>query len=160
HPWTLYIRPLPIPVTEDEIRTFFGESASLITNIKIPLDHKNGTQSQRGFAYVEFADEEGMKTGLDKHGETIQSARPNVEISNPTEYPSTRGSFRGRGGGPGRGGSAQVKDGSRFGGLNRMGQQALAAATGKGPGRQGASSVPKSEPSADVLKSSAMCLGG
>ncbi|CAE7139221.1 unnamed protein product [Rhizoctonia solani] len=145
HPWTLYIRPLPIPVSEDEIRTFFGDSASLITNIKIPIDYKSPTQSQRGFAYVEFADEEGMKTGLDKHGETIQSTRPNVEVSNPIDHSSTRGSFRGRGGGPGRGGSAQNKDGSRFGGLNRMGQQALAAATGKGPGKQGATSAPKKE---------------
>ncbi|CCO33082.1 putative protein C16H5,12c [Rhizoctonia solani AG-1 IB] len=115
HPWTIYMRPLPIPVTEDEIRTFFGESANL-----------------RGFAYVEFADEEGMKVGLEKHGETIQTVRPSVEISNPTDHSSTRGSFRGRGGGPGRGAGQQGKDGPRFGGLNRMGQQALAAATGKG----------------------------
>ncbi|KEP49387.1 putative ser/thr protein phosphatase [Rhizoctonia solani 123E] len=144
HPWTLYIRPLPIPVTEDEIRTFFGDSASLITNIKIPLDHKSIAPLQRGFAYVEFADEEGMKVGMEKHGETIQTTRPHVEVSNPTEHSSTRGSFRGRGGGgPGRGASAQNKDGSRFGGLNRMGQQAFAAAAGKGPGKQGANSVPK-----------------
>ncbi|KAG8759617.1 hypothetical protein FRC11_001721, partial [Ceratobasidium sp. 423] len=58
HPWTIYMRPLPNPVSEDEIRTFFGESASLITNIKIPIDFKNPAQPQRGFAYVEFADEE------------------------------------------------------------------------------------------------------
>ncbi|CAE6446290.1 unnamed protein product [Rhizoctonia solani] len=135
HPWTIYMRPLPIPVTEDEIRTFFGDSAGLITNIKIPIDFKNPAQPQRGFAYVEFADEEGMKVALDKHGETIQSVRPSVEISNPTDHSSTRGSFRGRGGGPNRGGGQQGKDGSRFGGLNRMGQQALAAATGKGPAR-------------------------
>ncbi|CEL59220.1 putative protein C16H5,12c OS=Schizosaccharomyces pombe (strain 972 / ATCC 24843) GN=SPBC16H5.12c PE=1 SV=3 [Rhizoctonia solani AG-1 IB] len=132
HPWTIYMRPLPIPVTEDEIRTFFGESANLITNIKIPIDYKSPNQSQRGFAYVEFADEEGMKVGLEKHGETIQTVRPSVEISNPTDHSSTRGSFRGRGGGPGRGAGQQGKDGPRFGGLNRMGQQALAAATGKG----------------------------
>ncbi|KAJ1308306.1 hypothetical protein OPQ81_004019 [Rhizoctonia solani] len=144
HPWTIYMRPLPIPVTEDEIREFFGESASLITNIKIPVDYKSPNQPQRGFAYVEFADEDGMKTGLEKHGETIQGTRPNVEISNPTDHSSShRGSFRGRGGGPGRGGGTQGKDGSRFGGLNRMGQQALAAATGKGPAKQGANSAAK-----------------
>ncbi|KAG8680007.1 hypothetical protein FRC11_003054, partial [Ceratobasidium sp. 423] len=105
----------------------------------------NPAQPQRGFAYVEFADEEGMKTGLEKHGETIQSMRPSVEISNPTDHSSShRGSFRGRGGGPNRGGP-QGKTESRFGGLNRMGQQALAAATGKGPGpgKQGASSAAK-----------------
>ena len=27
HPWTLYVKSLPIPVGEDELKTFFGEAA-------------------------------------------------------------------------------------------------------------------------------------
>ncbi|KAF8760047.1 hypothetical protein RHS01_02176 [Rhizoctonia solani] len=131
----------PDPVTEDEIRTFFGDSAGLvrlvrlvicaddefafivggqITNIKIPIDFKNPAQPQRGFAYVEFADEEGMKvrTGQTRRDHPIRAAeRRNLQPDGPLGRRTTG------------------KDGSRFGGLNRMGQQALAAATGKGPAR-------------------------
>ncbi|KAG9120593.1 hypothetical protein FRC07_003858 [Ceratobasidium sp. 392] len=100
HPWTLYVRPLPIPVSEDELREFFKDAVEGITSIKIPIDFKHPQQPQRGFAYVEFTDEDAMRVGLEKHGDAIQNTKPNVEISNPTEHTS---SFRGRGG-PGRGG--------------------------------------------------------
>jgi hypothetical protein len=38
-------------------------------NIKIPVDFKVPGHPQRGFAYVEFTDEQGMKAGLENHGE-------------------------------------------------------------------------------------------
>ncbi|QRV87206.1 hypothetical protein RhiJN_15224 [Ceratobasidium sp. AG-Ba] len=135
HPWTLFVRGLPIPTSEDELKELFGESASGITNIKIPLDHNQQHQPQRGFAYVEFTDEDTMRAGLEKHGESIRDSKPTVEISNPTN-PS---SFRGRGGAPGRGGRGRGGGGDKWGAnAGRSVMQAAAAAAGPGgsvPGR-------------------------
>ncbi|KAG8710069.1 hypothetical protein FRC08_017668 [Ceratobasidium sp. 394] len=134
HPWTLYIRPLPIPVAESELREFFGEAAEGITGIKIPTDFKQPNQPQRGFGYVEFTDEEAMRAGLEKHHESIRETKPNVEISNPIEH---SGSFRGRGG-PGRGGFGSGRGrggagGDKWGsGAGRNVMQAVAAAAGSG----------------------------
>ncbi|KAG9109511.1 hypothetical protein FRC07_008293, partial [Ceratobasidium sp. 392] len=115
-----------------------------ITSIKIPIDFKHPQQPQRGFAYVEFTDEDAMRVGLEKHGDAIQNTKPNVEISNPTEHTS---SFRGRGG-PGRGGFGGGRGrgaGGPGAGADKWGSnagrsvmQAAAAAAGPGgsvPGR-------------------------
>ncbi|KAG8790627.1 hypothetical protein FRC12_011441 [Ceratobasidium sp. 428] len=154
HPWTLYVRPLPIPVGEDELREFFKDAVEGITSIKIPIDFKHPQQPQRGFAYVEFTDEEAMRAGLEKRGDTIRDTKPNVEISNPTDHSS---SFRGRGG-PGRGGFGGGRGRGAGGGggggggaggekwganAGRSVMQAVAAAAGPGgsvagrPGGQG-----------------------
>ncbi|KAG9125284.1 hypothetical protein FRC07_008245 [Ceratobasidium sp. 392] len=139
HPWTLYVRPLPIPVSEDELREFFKDAVEGITSIKIPIDFKQPQQPQRGFVYVEFTDEDAMRVGLEKHGDAIQNTKPNVEISNPTEHTS---SFRGRGG-PGRGGFGGRRGrggGGPGAGADKWGSNAgrsvmQAAAAAAGPGR-------------------------
>ncbi|KAG9090459.1 hypothetical protein FS749_000516, partial [Ceratobasidium sp. UAMH 11750] len=142
HPWTLYIRPLPIPVAESELREFFGEAAEGITGIKIPTDFKQPNQPQRGFGYVEFIDEEAMRAGLEKHHESIRETKLNVEISNPIEH---SGSFRGLGG-PGQGGSGSGRGrggGAKWGsGAGRNVMQAVAVAAGSG-GSVGGRGLPK-----------------
>ncbi|KDQ14143.1 hypothetical protein BOTBODRAFT_32931 [Botryobasidium botryosum FD-172 SS1] len=117
HPWTLYVNRLPIPVTEDELREYFGDAKAGITSIKIPLDPR--TRQQKSIAFVEFGDEEAMNSGLEKHGTTIKDQNPRVSVAEDRGDPHDRPSYRG-----GRGGR---------GGFNRFGVHAAAAAAA-GPG--------------------------
>ncbi|PWY98644.1 hypothetical protein BCV70DRAFT_25350 [Testicularia cyperi] len=86
NPYTLYVSQLKeaLPVTEDEIRTYFGPAASGISGIKLVFDkpHRRTTSSgkedtepqrrQRPFAYVEFKDDVAMAEGLKRQGEVIK----------------------------------------------------------------------------------------
>ncbi|KZT50661.1 hypothetical protein CALCODRAFT_504476 [Calocera cornea HHB12733] len=116
NPYTLFMNKInDLPVTEAEIRDFFGEAKSGITFVKIPVHHH--TRQQKGFAYVEFGDEDAMKAGLEKHVEKLKTSTPRVVIAEhrepvdndgPTPPPAARGGgpFRGAGRG-GRGGFAR-----------------------------------------------------
>ncbi|KZO93752.1 hypothetical protein CALVIDRAFT_539661 [Calocera viscosa TUFC12733] len=113
NPYTLFMNKInDLPVTEAEIRDFFGEAKSGITFVKIPVHHH--TRQQKGFAYVEFGDEDAMKAGLEKHVEKLKTSTPRVVVAEhrepvendgPTPPPVSRGGgpFRGAGRG-GRGG--------------------------------------------------------
>lgn len=96
NPYTLYVSQLKeaLPVTEDELRTYFGPAASGIAGIKLVFDkpHRRGASSgkedaaqerrQRPFAYVEFKDEAAMAEGLKRQGEKLragQECRPVLE---------------------------------------------------------------------------------
>ncbi|ETS59778.1 ser thr protein phosphatase [Moesziomyces aphidis] len=86
NPFTLYVSQLKeaLPVTEDELRTYFGPAAAGITGIKLVFDkpHRRGASSgkedaeqqrrQRPFAYVEFRDEAAMAAGFKRQGEAIK----------------------------------------------------------------------------------------
>jgi len=91
NPWTLFLKHLPVPVTEDEIKEFFGDAKSgvssisatpvdgwadfellQIVHVKIPYSNQGPNKSQRHFAYVEFGDEEAMKAGLASKGEVCR----------------------------------------------------------------------------------------
>ena len=86
NPYTLYVSQLKeaLPVTEDELRTYFGPAAAGISGIKLVFDkpHRRGASSgkedgepqrrQRPFAYVEFKDEAAMQAGLKRQGEVLK----------------------------------------------------------------------------------------
>ncbi|TKY87032.1 hypothetical protein EX895_003709 [Sporisorium graminicola] len=90
NPYTLYVSQLKeaLPVTEDELRTYFGPAAAGISGIKLVFDkpHRRGVSSgkedaaaaaevqrrQRPFAYVEFKDEAAMQAGLERQGEVLK----------------------------------------------------------------------------------------
>ncbi|CBQ71496.1 conserved hypothetical protein [Sporisorium reilianum SRZ2] len=88
NPYTLYVSQLKeaLPVTEDELRTYFGPAAAGIAGIKLVFDkpHRRGASSgkedagaelqrrQRPFAYVEFKDEAAMQAGLKRQGEVLK----------------------------------------------------------------------------------------
>ena len=86
NPYTLYVSQLKeaLPVTEDELRTYFGPAAAGIAGIKLVFDkpHRRGTSSgkedaepqrrQRPFAYVDFKDEAAMQVGLKRQGEVLK----------------------------------------------------------------------------------------
>lgn len=87
NPFTLYISQLKeaLPVSEDEIRTYFGPAAGGIAGVKLVFDkpHRRTTSSgkeepeqprrQRPFAYVEFKDAAAMDEGLKRQGEVIKN---------------------------------------------------------------------------------------
>ncbi|PWN49084.1 hypothetical protein IE53DRAFT_318251 [Violaceomyces palustris] len=97
NPNTIYLSQLgeALPVTQDDIKSYFGPAASGIVYIKMAYEnfssskHRRGLSSasdqggkkQRPFAYVEFKDEESMMEGLKRQGETIKGTTviPKVE---------------------------------------------------------------------------------
>ncbi|KIM27296.1 hypothetical protein M408DRAFT_171942 [Serendipita vermifera MAFF 305830] len=98
NPWTLFVKHLPVPVTEDEIKDFFGDAKSGIVYVKIPFVNQGPNKSQqRHFAYVEFGDEEAMKAGLASKGEKLRDSSPQVSIADENREPGG-GRGRGRGG--------------------------------------------------------------
>ncbi|KAG8783878.1 hypothetical protein FS842_007102, partial [Serendipita sp. 407] len=97
NPWTLFVKHLPVPVTEEEIKDFFGEARNGIIHVKIPQSYQGGAKSQRHFAYVEFGDEEAMKAGLAKKAEKLRDATPQVSVAEDNREPGS-GRGRGRGG--------------------------------------------------------------
>ncbi|KAF8306250.1 hypothetical protein DL93DRAFT_2232656 [Clavulina sp. PMI_390] len=116
NPWTLFVNSLPVPVTEDEIRDFFGPSASNITHIKIPINFHS--KQQKAVAFVEFGDKDAMDEALAKHNETIGETHPKVAIATDnTESPKPAGRGSGRGGRGGyRGGFGATRGGRHDGG--------------------------------------------
>ncbi|SNX87987.1 uncharacterized protein MEPE_06698 [Melanopsichium pennsylvanicum] len=89
NPYTLYVSQLKeaLPVTEEELRSYFGPAAAGIFGIKLVFDkpHRRGASSsgkedlaeplqrrQRPFAYVEFRDEVAMQEGLKRQGEVLK----------------------------------------------------------------------------------------
>ncbi|KAG8836232.1 hypothetical protein FRC17_008968 [Serendipita sp. 399] len=111
NPYTLFVKHLPVPVTEDEIKEFFGEAKTGIVNVKIPQSYQGGSKTQRHIAYVEFGDEEAMKAGLTKKGEKLRDATPQVSIADDNREP---------GGGRGRGRGGYAMRGLQAAGLGRQ----------------------------------------
>ena len=76
-PYTLFIRGLPIPINEEEIREFFKDVVNSITTIKILIDYKSG--NQRGLCYVAFNNESDMQLAEKKSGEKIKDSVINIQ---------------------------------------------------------------------------------
>ncbi|KAF5364303.1 hypothetical protein D9756_000914 [Leucocoprinus leucothites] len=94
HPWTIFMKMQTMaPVTDDDVREFFADAKEGITKISV-LSHLGRFR----IAYIEFADEAGMKAGLEKHAEKIKDIVPDVKQATEREPP-----YRGGGGGRGRG---------------------------------------------------------
>ncbi|KAI5455152.1 hypothetical protein NCC49_002421 [Naganishia albida] len=103
NPHTLYVKGLPQPCTDDELRGLWKEDIrSKITKTKIPV-HPNG--QNKDYGYVEFGNDEDMQAALKNNAGAINGATLSVTVSNPPPETSTRrGGFGGRGrGAPTRG---------------------------------------------------------
>ncbi|PCH41644.1 hypothetical protein WOLCODRAFT_137517 [Wolfiporia cocos MD-104 SS10] len=106
NPWTIFMR-MPNPADEQQVRDFFGDAKDGIIRINYPLNTAGRAQKM---VYVEFGDEEGMKAGLTKQGESLNDAVPELKQATDKESRASEngGSWRGynsRGRG-GRGGFA------------------------------------------------------
>ncbi|EST06821.1 protein of unknown function DUF2433 [Kalmanozyma brasiliensis GHG001] len=115
NPFTLYVSQLKeaLPVSEDELRAYFGPAASGIAGIKLVFDkpHRRGASSgkeeagegqrrQRPFAYVEFKDESAMAAGLARQGEVLRGeTRPVLEQADSNKASSPEEKRGGKKGG-------------------------------------------------------------
>ncbi|TIB79964.1 hypothetical protein E3Q06_03971 [Wallemia mellicola] len=79
NPNTLFIRGLPIPCSEDEIKDYFSNFKESITTIKILTDHKTG--NQRGLSYVEFNNQNDMLSAEKMTGGNIKESTLSIQVS-------------------------------------------------------------------------------
>ncbi|WVF66621.1 hypothetical protein IAT40_001361 [Kwoniella sp. CBS 6097] len=110
---SLYIKGIPVPTTEEELKGLFGEHGEKAVQAKIIIDHI--TKKQKDFGYVDFATEEEMNEALKQQKGTIRDTSVTVSISNPPARPTFADGFRG---GRGRGGSFRGGRGRGFGSIS------------------------------------------
>ncbi|WWC67239.1 uncharacterized protein I206_101146 [Kwoniella pini CBS 10737] len=115
---SLYLKGLPIPTTEEEIKGLFKDQADKIVQVKIIQD--KFTNKQKDFGYVDFDTDEEMNAALKSaEGAKIKESAITISVSNPPSRFS-ESTFRGRGrGGPSFRGSRGRGFGSIGGGLGR-----------------------------------------
>ncbi|KAJ9097676.1 hypothetical protein QFC21_004713 [Naganishia friedmannii] len=118
NPHTLYVKGLPQPCTDDELRALWKEDIrSKITKTKIPV-HPNG--QNKDYGYVEFGSDEDMQAALKSNAGAINGTPLSITVSNPPpETGSRRGGFGGRGRGAPGGGPRGGGSGSRGGFTSR-----------------------------------------
>ncbi|BEI86125.1 hypothetical protein CcaverHIS002_0604120 [Cutaneotrichosporon cavernicola] len=105
--FSLYLKGLPIPTSEAEIKAFFRTEAEKITAVKLVYDPM---KRQKNFAYVDFANENDLQDVLKAYPSgSIRESPISVEISNPPVRGVTERGGRGRRR-TGRGGSSSSKD--------------------------------------------------
>ncbi|ORX34900.1 hypothetical protein BD324DRAFT_633119 [Kockovaella imperatae] len=101
---SLYLKGLPTPVTEEEIKALFPNSAAKIVSVKLLHDQYNNNK-QKDFGYVDFANEDDCQEALKSHTDTIRDKTISISISNPPpRAPSLARGGRGGGVRGGRGG--------------------------------------------------------
>ncbi|WVW81346.1 hypothetical protein I302_103337 [Kwoniella bestiolae CBS 10118] len=135
-PTSLYLKGLPVPTTEEEIKGLFKDQADKIVQVKIISDRL--TNKQKDFGYVDFANEEDMNSALKvAEGGKIKDATISVTVSNPPARSFVDSGFRGRGG---RGGSSGFR-----GGRGGRGFGSISGGLGRkdvGEGKEGGSATP------------------
>uniref|UniRef100_A0A1A8GER3 Heterogeneous nuclear ribonucleoprotein A/B n=1 Tax=Nothobranchius korthausae TaxID=1143690 RepID=A0A1A8GER3_9TELE len=107
----IFVGGLNPEATEASIREYFGTFGE-IEAIELPIDPKS--KKRRGFIFITYKDEAGVKKCLEKKYHTIQGGRCELKIAQPKEvyqqqqYGGGRGGgFGGGRGGRGRGGPSQ-----------------------------------------------------
>ncbi|CCF48788.1 uncharacterized protein UHO2_06667 [Ustilago hordei] len=135
NPYTLYVSQLKeaLPVTEEELRIYFGPASCGITGIKLLFDkpHRRVVSSgkedggegaqqqrrQRPFAYVEFKDERAMQEGLKRQGEVLRGeVKPVLELADSSKVQGE--------GGIGVGGKGKKEDTAGKSGDEKSGRNA------------------------------------
>ena len=96
---TLYVGNISYKTTKDMLQKFFLDTCPNIKgNFRINLKTNNFNGDSRGYAYVEFDNDEDLACALKANGEKLEERELRVEMKKP---PGQRGGFRGR---PFRGG--------------------------------------------------------
>ena len=91
---TLYIGNLPYKITKEMLQKFFLDVCPNIKGkFKINLKSNDLTGESKGYAYVEFDNEEDMASALKANGEKLEDRELRVEMKRP---PTQRRGFRGR----------------------------------------------------------------
>jgi RNA recognition motif-containing protein len=97
----LFVGNLPYDATEDEIRQYFSTVGNL-SYVSIPLDRETG--KKRGFAFVEFADEQQAQAAIRQFNNQPFKGRPlavnEARAKEAGPRPPGGGGFRPAPGGP------------------------------------------------------------
>merc|ERR1712110_1282671 len=127
---TLFVRNLPWSATEDEILGL--ECFEKAVNCRIALDRETGRP--RGFAHIEFEDENGAEEGF----KIAESSTPELQGRDlMVDFTGSKSTGRGRGGGGGRGGYGGGRGGGGYGGGYGGGRGGGSYGGGYGGGRGG-----------------------
>ncbi len=98
----LYVGSLPYSATEDQVRSLFEPYGNL-ESVRIIMDKFTGRS--KGFAFVEFSDDDSANKAIDAVNGKDMDGRALVVNEARPEKPRTGGGFGGGGGGRGgRGG--------------------------------------------------------
>ncbi|KAJ3905244.1 hypothetical protein F5879DRAFT_753897 [Lentinula edodes] len=153
NPWTIFMR-MNATMTENELREFYAQGVKDGGGVtKVHFPNTTGAGRAQKLAYVEFGDEETMRRGLERSGQSLNGNIPELKqatdretrereqreraasqsapdsVTSPTNsqaHPERGGSFRGRG----RGGGGFASRGLAAAGLTRGGGRG----SGAGPG--------------------------
>lgn len=71
----VYVSNLNYSITKDELRDFFSQCGEVL-DISIPVDRDSGRS--RGFAFVEFADEQNIQAAMQLAGQELKGRNVNV----------------------------------------------------------------------------------
>uniref|UniRef100_A0A8C6LIW0 Heterogeneous nuclear ribonucleoprotein A/Bb n=1 Tax=Nothobranchius furzeri TaxID=105023 RepID=A0A8C6LIW0_NOTFU len=96
----IFVGGLNPEATEASIREYFGTFGE-IEAIELPIDPKS--KKRRGFIFITYKDEAGVKKCLEKKYHTIQGGRCELKIAQPKEVYQQQQYGGGRGGGYGGG---------------------------------------------------------
>ena len=100
----LYVGNLSYSITEESLRETFSECGT-IGSVKLITDRETGRS--KGFAFVEYADENDAQTAIEKFNDfSLDNRNMRVSIAKPQENRGGGGGrrFGGGGGGGNRGG--------------------------------------------------------
>ncbi|XP_046403491.1 nuclear localization sequence-binding protein-like [Ischnura elegans] len=122
--YTAFVSNIPYSASQDDLKKFFG-AAGTVKSVRIPVDSKTGRP--RGFVFVSFEDEEGLKAAVEMDGEEMEGRSLKIMKSFNSGGDRREGGFRGgrgggfrggdrRGGGGFRGGRGGFRGGDRRGG--------------------------------------------
>ncbi|KAJ3877425.1 hypothetical protein F5051DRAFT_408496 [Lentinula edodes] len=153
NPWTIFMR-MNATMPENELREFYAQGVKDGGGVtKVYFPNNTGAGRAQKLAYIEFGDEETMRRGLERSGQSLNGSIPELKqatdretrereqreravaqsvpnsVTSPTDsqpHPERSGSFRGRG----RGGGGFASRGLAAAGLTRGGGRG----SGAGPG--------------------------
>ncbi|KAJ3868016.1 hypothetical protein EV359DRAFT_33110 [Lentinula novae-zelandiae] len=132
--WTIFMR-MNATMTENELREFYAQGVKDGGGVtKVHFPNNTGAGRAQKLAYIEFGDEETMRRGLERNGQSLNGSIPELKQATDRETrereqrerAASHGSFRGRG----RGGGGFASRGLAAAGLTRGGGRG----SGAGPG--------------------------
>ncbi|KAJ4783243.1 Squamous cell carcinoma antigen recognized by T-cells 3 [Rhynchospora pubera] len=95
---TAFISNLNLRTNEEDLKYFFSDCGG-VTAVRLVRDKVTG--KSRGYAYVDFSDDQHLQAAIAKNKKTLHGAKLSIARSDPSRSKKSRpgmsGSFRGRG---------------------------------------------------------------
>ncbi|KAJ4468728.1 hypothetical protein J3R30DRAFT_1598991 [Lentinula aciculospora] len=84
NPWTIFMR-MNVPASESDLREFYGDNVKDGGVIRVSFPSTTGAGRAQKLAYVEFGDEETMRRGLERTGQTLNGNIPELKQATDKE---------------------------------------------------------------------------